>query len=285
MHPDVSSKPLGQFELTNERLMKKTIKRIFAGTLLTGLVTISGLVTIIFFPEPLFANKLEHGQFNVYSNEKIDGNTKIVLDNALKLVESSELYDRTLKFDIYFSYNTLFNKIDDALIGHGPSARATNNYVTFKVAVDVKRNLFFPTFYQECEGNLTYLLAHEIVHVLQESKYGKIKFNPFKHPEYWKLEGYPEYVARRPVRLTKDYDLVKEIDRYIELESKSTDIWISIDEGGCKAPKYYYKGRLMTEYLMDIKHFTYDKILADTISEDRIYAEMINWKDSIEDKN
>jgi len=35
----------------------------------------------------------------------------------------------------------------------------------------------------------------------------------------------------------------------------------------------------MTEYLMDVKHFSYDKILTDTISEDRIYAEMIKWKD------
>lgn len=260
--------------------MRKTIKRIFAGTLLMGLVTVSGLLTIILFPKPLFANRLEHGQFIVHSNSEIDSDITDILDNATNLVKHSELYDPEIRFDIYLSYNTLFNKIDDTFIGHGPSARATNNYVTFKVAVDIKRNLFFPTYYQKCEGNLTYLLAHEIVHILQESKYGKLKFNPFRHPEPWKLEGYPEYIARRPTRLATDYNLVKEINRYIELESKLTDIWISIDEGGCKAPKYYFKGRLITEYLMDIKHLSYDKILADTISEDSIYAEMIKWKDS-----
>lgn len=263
--------------------MKKAIKRIFAGILLAVLVTISGLVTILFFPKPLFANKLEHGPFKVYSNDNIDSDIKRILDNALKLVESSELHDPTLTFEIYLSHNTLFNEIDDVLLGHRPSARATNNYISFKVAVDVERNLFFPTFYQKCEGNLTYLLAHEMVHVLQTSRYGKIKFNPFTHPEYWKLEGYPEYIARRHDRLTANYDLVKEIDRYIDLESKSTDIWISIDEGGCFAPKHYYKGRLMTEYLMNIKHFTYHKILADTISAEGIYAEMITWKDSIKE--
>ncbi|HEU5292332.1 MAG TPA: hypothetical protein VFU05_16910 [Cyclobacteriaceae bacterium] len=260
--------------------MRKTVKRILASSILIGLVTTSGLVTIIFFPEPLFANKLEHGQFNVYSNDKIDNDIKQILDNAVSLVRDSELYDKSYHFDIFLSYNSSFNKLDDRILGYGPSARATDNNITIKVAVDIKKNLFFPTFYQKCEGNLTDLLAHEMVHCLQDNKYGKLKFNPFRHPELWKLEGYPEYVARRTKLQSIDYSLANEIERYIELEGKSTDIWIAIEKDGCKAPKYYYKSRLLTEYLMDVKHFTYDKILNDTVSEDRIYEEMIKWKDS-----
>lgn len=261
--------------------MRKTIKRILASSLLIMLVTTSGLVTIIFFPEPLFANNFKHGQFNVYSNDKIDNDIKVILNNAVNLIKSSELYDKTYTFDIFLSYNSFFNKFDDRVLGHGPSARATDNNIIIKVAVDIKRNLFFPTFYQKCEGNLTILLAHEMIHCLQENKYGKLKFNPFRHPELWKLEGYPEYISRRTKLLSSDYSLVNEIERYIDLESKSTDFWMAIEESGCKAPKDYYKSRLLTEYLMDFKHFSYDKILADTILEDSIYVEMINWKDSI----
>ena len=80
-----------------------TIKRIFIGTLLTVMVTISGLIAIVFFPEPLFANKLEHGQFNVYSNTVIDMEINEVLDNALTLVKKSELYDPNYTFDIFLS--------------------------------------------------------------------------------------------------------------------------------------------------------------------------------------
>jgi hypothetical protein len=260
--------------------MKTTIKKIFTGTLLTGLVAISGLATIIFFPEPLFANKFERGQFKVYSNNAINKDIKIILDNSLALVKRSELYDPTYTYDIFLSYNSFFNKIDDRFMGYGPTARATDNNVIIKVDIDLKRNLAFPTFYQHCEADLTNLIAHEMIHCLQENKYGKLKFNPFRHPEYWKLEGYPEYISRQAKLSNKDYDLIKQIDRYIDLESKLTDIWMAVDEGGCKAPKYYYKSRLMTEYLMDIKHFTYDKILNDTISENIIYAEMIKWKDA-----
>ena len=39
---------------------------------------------------------------------------------------------------------------------------------------------------------------------------------------------------------------------------------------------YYYKGRLMIEYLMDIKHLSYDQILKDSVSESTIFKEMIN---------
>jgi hypothetical protein len=258
--------------------MKKTIKRILAGTLLTVIVTISGLATIIFFPQPLFANKMEYKQFKIYSNSEISKGIEIVLDNALGLVKKSELNDPTYTYDVFLCYKSIFNKIDDKLLGYGPTARATDNNVVVKVNVDPTRNLAFPTFRGNCEADLTYLVAHEMMHCLQENKYGKLRFNPFHHPAFWKLEGYPEYISRQTKLTSQGYDLKKEIDRYIDLESKLTDIWISIEDGRCTAPKLYYKSRLMMEYLIDVKNLSYDKILNDTVSENEIYAEMLKWK-------
>lgn len=39
----------------------------------------------------------------------------------------------------------------------------------------------------------------------------------------------------------------------------------------------------MIEYLMDIKHLSYDQILKDTASESTIFKQMIKWKDSNKD--
>ena len=264
--------------------MKRTIKRILAVTTLAIVVTISGLGTILLFPQPLFANKLEHKQFTVYSNDKISNDIVSLLDNAMALVEKSEINDPNYKYDILLSFNSVFNKIDDKLLGFGPSARATDNNVTIKVQIDAKRNLFFPTFHAKCQSSLTYLLAHEMIHCLQANKYGIMKFNPMRHPEMWKLEGYPEYISRQPKLTSKDYSLSNQIDRYIELESKSTDGWVLMEDGACEAPKYYYKGRLMVEYLMDIKHLSYDQILNDTTSTNSVYADMINWRNKIKEE-
>jgi len=260
--------------------MNKKFRRIFKRTLLTLLTMISVLVTIILFPQLLFANKMKYNKFKVCSNDKISHDIKIALDNALDLVQKSELYDSNYKYNIILCYNSFYNKIDDWLLGIGPAARPRLKNVIVKIRINAKNNLAFATFPKECEVNLTYLLAHEMIHCLQANKYGIIKFNPFRHPEFWKLEGYPEYISRRSQLSGKDYSLTSEIERYVTLENKATNTWILTEEGGCEAPNYYYKGRLMIEYLMDVKHLSYDQILKDTVSESTIFKEMITWKDS-----
>ncbi len=265
----------------NATKMKKVLKRIFKISLLVFTTTILTIAVIIFSPQSLFANKMEYKNFIVYSNGKINSDIKIVLDNAMSLVKKSEINDSNYKYNIILSYNSLFDKIDDKLAGTGPAARSRGNNIIIKVRIDANNDLAFPTFHKACEENLTCLLAHEMTHCLQLNKYGIMKFNPFKHPELWKLEGYPEYVARKTEMSNRGYNLTSEIDRYINLENKATDIWISaIDEDGCEVPNYYYKGMLMIEYLIDIKHLSYDKILNNTVSENTIYQEMIRWNDS-----
>jgi len=115
-----------------------------------------------------------------------------------------------------------------------------------------------------------------MVHCLQTYKYGIWKINPIKHPPMWKLDGYAELVARQK-SARSNYSLKKEIERFIELKRKQTDIWILLEEGGCEAPELYYKGRLMIEYLIKVRALTYDQVLKDKHSEGEIYAEMIEW--------
>ena len=259
--------------------MNKRSRRVFKKALLMFLIIIAALVTIVLFPQLVFANNLKYKNFKVCSNDKINHDIKIVLDNAIDLVQRSELYDPGYKYNIILCHNTFYNKIDD-LLGIGPAARARLNNVIVKVRIDPNSNLAFATFRKECEVNLTYLLAHEMVHCLQANRYGLMKFNPFRHPEFWKLEGYPEYISRKPQLSSNDYSLTKEIERYVSLEKKAADVWILDEESGCESPNYYYKGRLMIEYLMNIKHLSYDQILKDSVSEATIFNEMIKWIDS-----
>ena len=262
---------------------KKIFKRIFKIIFLTFFAGALTIALIVLFPERLFANKMKYKEFTVYSNDKIHDNIKFVLDKARTLVTKSELYDSGYKYDIILCYNSFYNKIDDKLLGIGPTARAILNNVIIKVRINPKSNLAFHTFHKACQVNLTELLAHEMIHCLQANKYGIIKFNPFKHPEFWKLEGYPEYISKQTQLSSKDYSLISDIDRYVNLKTKANDIWILAEEGGCEIPDYYYKGRLMIQYLMEIKHLSYDKILNDTLSENTVYQEMIKWKDSPKD--
>jgi hypothetical protein len=255
---------------------KKKIKRVLYWTLITILVFVASLATLILYPQPLFANKLEYRQFRVYSNDRIGNEIQPVLDMAVSLVKNSELYDSTYKVDIFFAYNSFFNKLDTKVFGEGPTARSIDNNLVIKVNVDINKRLAYATFHKACQQDVAYVIAHEMIHCFQTHKYGIGKFNPFRHPEMWKLEGYPEYIAMQKYSDSAD-SLKKDIAKFIELKREQTDIWIALEKGGCEAPEYYYKGRLLTEYLINIKHLTYDQVLEDKRSEKEIYNEMIAW--------
>jgi hypothetical protein len=264
-----------------ETKMKKIFKRIFKITFLAFLAAILTIAIIVLFPQYLFANKMGYKNFTVYSNNNIDNNIKTVLDNAMILVEKSELYDSNYRYNVILCYNTFYNKIDDELLGNSPTARTTLSNIVIKVKINAEKNLAFPTFRKACEINLTELLAHEMTHCLQANKYGILKFNPFKHPEFWKLEGYPEYISKQAELSSKDYSLEKDIDTYVRGKNAKNGRWIK--ESGCEVPDYYYKGKLLLQYLMDIEHLSYDQILRDTASENTVYEEMIKWRDNIKD--
>jgi hypothetical protein len=263
--------------------MKATMKRKYRKgiriTLLSFLATIAMIAGVILFPQKLFANKMKYKEFTVCSNSEIDDNIKTVLDGAISLVKESELYDPTYQYNIILCYNTFYNKFDDKIFGAGPAGRSRLHNVIVKIRIDPEKNLAFPVFPKACEIKLTYLIAHEMIHCLQANRYGIKKFNPYHHPEYWKLEGYPEYISRKPELSNNDYSLQREIKRYADLEGQAETFWISQEKDGCEAPNYYYKGRLMMEYLIGIKHLSYDKILNDTVPENTIYREMLKWKD------
>lgn len=255
---------------------KQRLKKVFRSLIITAVSFILMVVTVILCPQPLFANKVEYLQFKVYSNEKIGSDLKPVLDSVLSLVKSSELYDPTYNVDVFLSHYSFFNTLDDKVFGHGPSARTIDNNLVIKVAVDIIKNLAYPTFHKPCEQQLTYLIAHELTHCLQAHKYGMLKFNPLHHPAMWKLEGYPEYIARHKSFGNTD-NLKRHIKRFVELNAKRTDVWISVEEGNCEVPEVYFKGCLMTEYLMNVVHYSYDQILQDNRSEEEIYSEMLQW--------
>src|SRR5881275_573588 len=109
--------------------MKKTIKRIATGTLIGTLTFISGVVTLILYPQPLFATEFNYKNFKVHSNTSINPAIKIILDSAEARVAASELNDPSYKYDIFFSYNSPYNNFDNAIFGNGPAARTIDNNV------------------------------------------------------------------------------------------------------------------------------------------------------------
>ncbi len=253
--------------------MKKALRRFLSFSLLAILVFLSGLTTLLFFPQPLFAHHYDHGHFHVYFDGEIDQTTADhILDNAYGLIEKSELFDAKRYYDVFLSHGNIVDRLED-LQGKGPYARATAGNIFIKIPTQLDRE-HFP--WGRNLVNLPELLAHELVHNLQAHRYGLWNFSPWKHPPYWKVEGYAEYISRVAIRNQKGYDLKKEVFK-LKLEAEaSPDGIVKITEN-YYAPLVYYKGRLMVEYLMLIEGRTYDQILQDKRTTDEVYAALCHW--------
>ena len=252
--------------------MNKTYKKIISFSLLSGFVFIAGLISLLFFPQKLFAKNHVHGKFKVFFDKNNEtAGIDPILDNAYKLVETSELFDKSKSFDIFLAEGNIINSIEN-LQGNNAYARATADNIFIKFKPDFLSTNFFIG-----KNNIKFseLIAHEMIHILQAHRYGLLNFSPIKHPDFWKVEGYPEYISRVSILQKKDYSLAKEVFRYKNEIANSKNGIVNIAEN-YYAPQVYYKGRIMVEYLIN-KGMTYDEILKDKRPEDEIFSEIEEW--------
>lgn len=251
-------------------------KKIFSFLGLTLTVFIGGILSLILFPQPLFSHSYEYGNFKIYSNVEVNqAALNSAIERANAIVKTSELYDEAFAYDLFLAGGTSFNKIDDLILGEWAVARAIDNNVVIKRQVNMEKGTVRNG---QNQFDLVYVLVHEMIHCLQSNKYGKWTFNPLHHPPFWKLEGYPEYMGRRALLESETYDLKKGIGDFLKRTAENDDphqiIQISEKES---TPYIYYKGRLMVEYLMDVKGVSYDDILDESITEASVYSEMLDW--------
>jgi hypothetical protein len=165
----------------------------------------------------------------------------------------------------------MYNEIDTKLLGPA-MARCVDDNILLKVQADFNKNVLIGG---NSKRNLKKTIAHEAMHFYQMKKYGAMKFNPLNHPPTWKLEGYPEYIANQKDLKSSGYDLKNSIKKLKEFE-KTGEYWIETEPGQLD-PLVYYKGRVMIEYLIDIKHLTYSEILNKDVTEDKVINEMTTW--------
>lgn len=251
--------------------MKKTLKRIAIGTVLTTIISVVTIVTLILNPQFLFAEKLVYGDFDIYSNNDIADSYQTTIDNAVELIRTSEIYEPNQRLDIFISHGTIFNEFDTKILGYA-LAKCIHNNIILKVEADFDKNILVGW---NSKRNLKKTIAHEAMHFYQMKKYGFMKFNPFNHPPMWKLEGYPEYVANQSDLKSTNYRLTDSIIKLKEFES--TGEYLIETEPGQFDPLVYFKGRVMMEYLIDIKGMTYSEILNNDLTEDKVIEEMTSW--------
>lgn len=80
--------------------MKKYLKKCLIGASMTLTGVTALLILFILYPNNLFANKTTFKTITIYSTQPLQGDHQRVLDKAIELVETAELYDPGYRYDI-----------------------------------------------------------------------------------------------------------------------------------------------------------------------------------------
>lgn len=245
--------------------MKRKLFR-FSGRIVAVSLLLSGLgILLIFNPSLTYAAHSTISGFSVYHQSQIPSEAEKILSEAHAIVQGSDLYSEEWKLDICLKdgsvYPEFIQKLKGKAFGYG-----YYNKVVLGTEVDWTQN------HAEINGvrwNLTELLAHEMVHCYQYYHYG---LKTLKMP-VWILEGYAEYVSRKP---SQQGDFLALLDW---ADAHTGENWLPMKDGTSMSGMYL-QHRLLVQYMLEIEGKSFDDLVKTQPHPAQVRAAMIAWREA-----
>lgn len=250
--------------------MKKRILVAVGILLAIFLSLLIGHTALVLNPGLLFKHEKRMGQFLALSSEPIDSRLDPVVASAHAIIADSELYNPNDRMRIVLSHSHFYNELTGML----EMAYSNGSNAILAGMLDFDSNSLY-TEKSSVRMNLITTLAHELTHCIQRKRHGMHEFE--NSVPLWKKEGYAEYVSQRDFRTSHNYSLRESIGNLLENQSLGPIKGWLTTEDGYHRPAMYYRFRLMTEFLFDVKRYSYEKYMGDEVGRDDVYADMIAW--------
>lgn len=259
--------------------MLKTLRKILLSSLSILGVSFTCWVVLLLNPSLAYSNSTSFESVMVYHNTQLSPEMGAVLNKAVDLVRSSEIYHNDFHFtlcmnedafypNLYpFAGATAYAFLDKAVFYHG-----TPNFERDRLEFKWEINNFEPR-----EFELSTLIAHEFMHNLQQDFDAKYYVLSTLGKLNWKFEGHAEYIARE---FKNDGQLKTKITKFL-IEEKREYVGIPVFEleDGTIQNLSYFKNALVVQYLMEEKGINFKEVCDLEIGLDQLYSEMIEWSE------
>jgi len=106
---------------------------------------------------------------------------------------------------------------------------------------------------------------------MQYDQLGFWHSNPVAALPDWKWEGYAEYISRQSEQPNELHDLIN------LFHSTDKDSWAVYLPDSTIVPREYLAYRILVQYCLDIKQMSYTGLLKDSVSEEAIRQDMMEW--------
>ena len=261
------------------------------GGLFTLLVAYVGLLV---YPNVLFAHHVEYGHFRVHSDQDLGPELEELLNDMEEALATSEIYDSTLRHDVYFGYgNAAFDALHPVpVLTYNLSLPPySSQIITFRIPDFEADALRHPNRREAV--NLRHTLTHEVVHTFLMAKLG---LRGVARAPLWKQEGYADYVAASTTTFRNDsYTIRASVERILAQDLS----WLKDSDGNftsmpanCSSrgsirneegfvwPACYYVARVLWEYLLNEKGLTFDYVMKPAVTDAGMLHELIATYDA-----
>ncbi|MBL1214619.1 MAG: hypothetical protein HND52_14785 [Ignavibacteriae bacterium] len=227
---------------------------------------------IIANPSIFFSDQLIYKRYHVYSDESINHEVLLMLDDVEERIKMVEVFDPSFSPKIFLCNDQGLYSFFATLLGMSPNSSGINVSLVSNTFINLTRleekqnynNKLFE--HSHIAGEESHNLAHELVHNLTANKLGWFEYR--KLPK-WKNEGYAEYgVAIKNIRLENDSNsLFNRAKIYFEEYSfKMNNI-----------QKLYLESQLIVEYLFEIENIGFEKFSDATTLKETALLKFKNW--------
>jgi hypothetical protein len=214
---------------------------------------------LIAYPEPFFTYQHRRGNITVYSFTDIPAAIDPILDETIRRVSSSPLWNVGLQHRVFLCGRFFpFFAFPDWRAGGVTQVYFAGN--VFLRRVDIEHNVLIGR-----SGNpaghdrpLSYYLAHEIAHHMTVAHIGRASYRRLRP---WQREGYADYLAKgQRLDLPSAIRAFQRGDR--EMEPKKSGL--------------YDRYRLLVAYALDQKHIDLDALLTSSIAVEPLEEELLS---------
>jgi len=266
-----------EYSVSARRSLSRTLGRLGLGLLLVLLALFALQVTVLAFPQILFARHLQSGTVVVYfDGQARDEIARIVEDVERRLLGSGYydpsrtsrvfLFDNQLKYALFARLSLVTTKAQGFAL-----SVFDNTFISRpNIAAMAHRTGGRPR-YSIWEGDPAHVIAHEVGHQYMIDRIGRSAWSDLPQ---WKQEGFPEYVAN--IALLRS-DSTATLPRRIDILADG-QYW----DWQQRWDRRHYEAELMVEFLLDVQGYTLDDLVTDSITSDSTRAAIAEWRESKE---
>ena len=231
------------------------------------------LLDILVLSEPglFFPEKKQYGSITVYSERPIGQKTDSIMSEVFLRLQEVPIYDPVRKYNLCICTTqkkfTFFARLTSKANRIMGFCLLGSCYVNEDFINELGVRTGGQPKYLTREGSVVHVATHELMHGYLNDIYGYFAAHALME---WKIEGYCEYGVNQFVApRDSGYSISNRIDIYLD-DSQ----WSPAAQGH----RPHYVWGLMMEYLINVRGLTFEQTMADSITYENIYTEMMDWQ-------